>query len=176
MNIVCPHCTLRPWRQTDLPSLVQHANNRRVASSLRDIFPHPYTEEDAKAWLTYATAQTETVDFAIEVEGQAASGIGYTRGSDVARFSAEIGYWLGEAFWNRGIATEAVCAFADHAFNELRLLRLYAPPFANNLGSIRVLERAGFVCEGLLHASVVKDGRVLDQWLYARVNPRWAPA
>lgn len=110
---------------------------------------------------------------AIEVDGQAIGGVGIRRGSDVERFSGEIGYWLGEAYWGRGIATEAVTLLTTHAFERFNLLRLFALPFADNTASVRVLEKAGYVREGLLHSSAVKYGQPRDQFVYARVNPAW---
>jgi RimJ/RimL family protein N-acetyltransferase len=107
------------------------------------------------------------VDFAIEAGGEAAGGIGLRLGQDVERFSAEIGYWLGEPFWGRGIATAALSATVKHAFAELGLIRIFAIPFAGNEASLRVLEKAGFLREGVLRRSAVKEGRVLDQLLYA---------
>ena len=110
---------------------------------------------------------------AIEVEGEAAGGIGFVRGSDVERFSAEIGYWLGEQFWGRGIVTEALTMVTEHAFRSFNVLRLFALPFADNIGSARVLEKAGYVREGTLRSSSVKYGAPRDQVIYARINGAW---
>ena len=101
-------CTLRRWAKSDVASLVRHANNLNVAKHLRDRFPHPYTRTHAFAFLTHAAASDAPANFAIVVGGEAVGGIGYVRGSDVERYSAEVGYWLGEEFWGRGIATEAL--------------------------------------------------------------------
>ena len=105
---------------------------------------------------------------------QVCGGLGYVPGTDVERFSAEVGYWLGESLWNRGIATEALTLFTRYAFDELGLLRLFALPFADNAGSIRVLEKAGFQAEGVLRSSSVKFGKPRDQMVYAVVNARWS--
>ena len=114
-------------------------------------------------------------NFAIEVDGEAAGGLGYVPGSDVDRFAAEVGYWLGESLWGRGIVTEALAMFTDHAFKELQLLRLFALPLIDNAGSTRVLEKTGYVFEGRLRSSCVKYGEPRDQAIYARVNPDWTP-
>jgi [ribosomal protein S5]-alanine N-acetyltransferase len=166
-------CCIRPWSKADGPSLVEHANNINVARCLRDRFPHPYTAKDARDFLRHAAVSADPSNLAIDVGGTAVGGIGYVAGHDVERFSAEIGYWLGEAFWGRGIATEAVLLVSSHAFAELNFLRLFAIPFADNLGSIRVLEKTGYVREGLLRSSSVKFGLPKDQVMYARLNPAW---
>jgi RimJ/RimL family protein N-acetyltransferase len=166
-------CVLRPWQRADAASLVYHANNINVAQHLRDRFPHPYTMGHATAFLSQASHADPPASIAIEVEGAAAGGIGYVRGTDVERFSAEVGYWLGEDHWGRGIATEALSMFTRHLFSDVRLLRLFALPLAENTGSIRVLEKAGYTCEGLLRASCVKYGLRRDQWMYACINPSW---
>lgn len=166
-------CALRPWRMHDLDSLVRQANDLDVARQLRDRFPHPYTRGDGIAFLRYTTSADLTTNFAIDVLGNAAGGIGYVRGTDVERYSAEIGYWLGREFWGRGITTEAVLLLTDYLFRSGHLLRLFALPFVQNRGSARVLEKAGFVREGVLACSAVKFGEPRDQALYARVNRDW---
>jgi ribosomal-protein-alanine N-acetyltransferase len=168
-------CRVRGWQKTDATSLVEHANNLNVAKYLRDRFPHPYTPRDARAFLKHAVSSDDPTNLAIEVDGIAAGAIGYVPGRDVERYSAEIGYWLGETFWGRGIVSEAVRLVTHHAFTEMGFLRLFALPFADNIGSIRVLERAGYEREGLLRASSVKFGEIKDQYMYARINPAWKP-
>jgi ribosomal-protein-alanine N-acetyltransferase len=166
-------CTLRPWRLTDAESLVRHANNLNVARHLRDRFPHPYGREEASRFLKgVCTAETLT-NFAIEVSSEAAGGLGFVPGTDIERYSAEVGYWLGEECWGRGIGTEALELFTRYAFDELRLLRVFALPLADNVGSARVLEKAGYAREGTLRSSCVKYGEPRDQVLYAKVNDRW---
>lgn len=168
-------CCIRPWRESDAASLVEHANNINVAKYLRDRFPHPYTRRDADDFLRHAALSPDPSNLAIDVGNAAVGAIGYVPGNDVERYSAEIGYWLGEAFWGQGIVTEAVMLVTDHAFGRLNMLRLFALPFADNLASVRVLEKAGYVREGLLRASSVKYGVPRDQFLYATVNPDWKP-
>jgi RimJ/RimL family protein N-acetyltransferase len=165
-------CLVRAWRPDDAEALTRHANNLHVARQLRDRFPHPYTRVDAISFLK-STAAALPTNLAIEVDGEAAGGIGFVRGSDVERFGAEIGYWLGESFWGRGIVTEALVLVTDYAFETFNILRLFALPFADNVASIRVLEKAGYVREGLLRSSCVKYGQRRDQALYARVNTAW---
>lgn len=166
-------CRVRQWQKADAESLAEHANNVNVAQYLRDRFPHPYTSKDARAFLRHAVAARDPTNLAIEVDGTAAGAIGYVPGRDVERFSAEIGYWLGEAFWGRGIVTEALALVTRHAFEHMNYLRLFALPFTDNAGSIRVLEKAGYVCEGTLRSSSVKYGQPRDQYMFAKVNLAW---
>jgi RimJ/RimL family protein N-acetyltransferase len=163
-------CVVRPWRASDLASLVRHANNPRIAAQLRDAFPHPYTRQAGADWLRVAISATPTTKFAIEIAGEAAGGVGFLIGHDVERYSAEIGYWLGEAFWGRGIVTDALRAVTRHAFEAHALNRIFAVPFADNMASRRVLEKAGYTLEGIMRRSAVKAGRVRDQALYAIVR------
>ena len=175
LRLTAASCVLRPWRKSDAASLVEHANNHKVARHLRDRFPHPYTRAHAVAFLGHVAAADLTTNFAIVVDDAAIGGIGYIRGSDVERFSAEVGYWLGETYWGRGIMTHAVHRLTQHLFEDLKLLRAFALPLADNRGSARVLEKAGYEREALLRASCVKYGQPRDQLLYARVNPTWKP-
>lgn len=170
MNLECGPCTIRSWRLSDAEGLPVHANNRKIWLNLRDRFPHPYTRKDAQRWLRQMTAEKAALNFALDVGGEAVGGIGLIRGDDVERCSAEIGYWLGEQFWGRGIATAAVIALTDYAFQELKLTRVFAVPFAHNDASVKVLEKAGYVREGCLRRSAIKDGVVLDQFMYAKTN------
>jgi RimJ/RimL family protein N-acetyltransferase len=148
--------------------LIRHANNRRVWRNLRDRFPHPYTGPSADDWLAYATIEERSPwEFAIEVDGEAAGGIALERGADIERHSAEIGYWLGEPFWGRGIATAAVRAITTRAFEQTDLYRLYGCVFAWNPASMRVLEKSGYRREGVLVRSAVKDGILIDRVIYA---------
>lgn len=176
MTLEGERCIVRTWRMADVDALQRHANNANVANLLRDRFPHPYARANAQAFLKSALSAPDASNLAIEVDGEAAGAIGYVIGTDVERYSAEIGYWLGEALWGRGIATEALTLVVGHVFERLNLLRLFAVPFADNAASIRVLEKAGFVREGLLRSSSVKFGRPRDQVLYARLNPDWRAA
>ena len=170
MRLMLETCEVRTWRASDLESLVRHANNRNIRIQLRDRFPYPYTVGDGRAFLRQARAQCPETAFAIVVNGEAVGGIGYQLQGDVERVSAEIGYWLGEAYWGKGIATEALVAVTKHATRAHELTRLYGIPFASNAASCRVLEKAGYVLEGRLRRSAIKDGRTTDQLQYA-INP-----
>jgi RimJ/RimL family protein N-acetyltransferase len=154
---------------TDAPSLARHADDRRIWLQVRDALPHPYLEAHAVAYIESVRAQKPPTTFAIAVDGQAVGAIGLTMQTDVNRVSAELGYWLGAAYWGRGLATRAVSAVTRWGIDELRLTRVFATPFAENLASCRVLEKAGFVREGVMRRSAVDDGRLLDQVMYACV-------
>jgi [ribosomal protein S5]-alanine N-acetyltransferase len=147
--------------------LVRHANNYKVWRSLRDGFPHPYTLADAEQWINFTEQQSPQTFFAIEVGGEAVGGVGLEPQSDIERLSAEIGYWLGEALWGKGIATVAVRALSAYGFKELGLTRIFAVPLISSSASMRVLEKAGYIREGVLRRSAIKEGIVLDQVLYA---------
>jgi RimJ/RimL family protein N-acetyltransferase len=175
MLLPFPGGVLRWWRSDDAPALARHADNRKVWANLRDRFPSPYTIEDADAWVRHCTREVPATNFVIDIGGEAVGGIGLVLRSDVERVDAEIGYWLGEAYWNRGVATGAVQAFAPWALQRFHLARLHALVFDFNAASARVLEKAGFTFEGRLRHSAFKDGRLIDQLLYARVWEGWQP-
>ena len=171
MRLRLSRCTIRLWAETDAESLHRHANNRNVSRHLRDRVPFPYELAHAKTFLDWLTTEAEPTVWAIEVDGEAAGAIGIERRGDVERVSAEIGYWLGEACWGRGIATEALTAVTAEVFTRFELTRLYAVPFADHPASIRVLEKAGYVREGHLRQSAIKDGAIRDQLLFAFYKP-----
>ena len=171
MRLELSRCTVRPWSAADAEALVRHANNRHVSMQLRDRFPFPYELDHARKFLAWLLAQDQPTVWAIDVDGEAAGGIGIEQKTDVERISAEIGYWLGESCWNRGVVTEALQAVTAEVFRRFDVMRLYALPFADNLASVRVLEKAGYVLEGHLRQSAIKDGRVRDQLLYATYRP-----
>lgn len=162
-------CTVRQWRPSDAESIAKHANNRKIWLNLRDAFPHPYNLEDAHAFIKMAMNRQPETFFCIEVQGEAAGGIGFSLRSDVERVSAEIGYWLGEEFWGLGIMTEALRTVTTYALTAHALTRVYALPYSYNTASARVLEKAGFALEGRLRKSVIKNGQVVDQFMYAFV-------
>jgi ribosomal-protein-alanine N-acetyltransferase len=170
MELKTPLCAIRPYRPDDLDALVKHANDPLVASQLRDRFPNPYTRDDGRLFLETAAASHPLESFAIVVGSEAVGGIGVHPGSDVTRASAEVGYWLGRAYWGRGIATAALGAVANHVLGSGPYCRLNAHAFEGNLASQRVLEKCGFVKEGVLRYAVLKNGRLYDMVLYGRVE------
>jgi RimJ/RimL family protein N-acetyltransferase len=170
MRLELSHAVVRSWKLSDVESLVRHANNRKIWRNLRDAFPHPYTTQDARRWIRSAAKAIPETNFAIAVDDEAIGGIGIALREDVFRRSAEIGYWLGEAYWGRGFATEALKAMTEYAFANFDLSRLYAGVFEWNTASMRVLEKAGYEFEARLRRSVLKDGQLIDELVYALVR------
>jgi [ribosomal protein S5]-alanine N-acetyltransferase len=166
--IECSSFRLRPWVASDKDSLVKHANNRNIWRNLRDLFPHPYTQADAEKW--FAGGGVDEGTYAIDVDGEAVGTISVERGSEIGQFTAEIGYWLGESYWGRGIVSEAVGILTDLALAEPDIVRVYAPVFAWNARSMRVLENNGFVRECVMRRAGFKDGTIIDRVIYARTR------
>ena len=164
---------VRSWREGDAVPLQRYADNRKIWLNLRDLFPHPYTLEDARWWVARAPAQDPETSFAIATADEPIGGIGLVLGEDVNRYSAELGYFLAEPFWGQGITTTAVSAFTDWAFERYSLNRIFATPFAGNTASERVLEKAGFTREGVLKNAAVKNRLLLDQMMYAKTSEDW---
>lgn len=160
-------CRLRPWRTSDAPALVELANNLNIARNMTGGFPHPYTSGHAESWVAQCRDPIfcERM-FAIEHDGQLAGGIGYSQQSDIHIYTADVGYWLGEAFWGRGIATDAVRVFVRHVFAASRLRRLEARIYAWNPASARVLEKAGFTLEGRLRDAVCRFDEFTDALVF----------
>lgn len=170
MRIEFGEYVIRDWARVDAGSIVRYANSGKIAMWVRDRFPSPYTASDAKVFLARVAEQNPRTVFAIATRREAVGGIGLEFGEDVHRFTAELGYWLGEPFWGRGIMTDAVRLFTAWAFEYLAVHRIHAAVFDGNDASVRVLEKAGFQQEGRLRASVFKNGRILDQLLYAKIK------
>jgi RimJ/RimL family protein N-acetyltransferase len=162
-----PNCVLRPWRDGDQEDLVRQANSRKVWRNLTHTFPHPYTLADANQWLSIANADPRSVHLAIELHGRDIGGVGAIAGTGISVATADFGYWLGESFWGRGLATAAASAFKEYLVQSRRFARLQAPVFAWNPASMRVLEKVGFVREGVLRKSVSKDSELIDSFMYA---------
>ena len=161
---------LRGWRENDVEALVKYANNRNIWINMTDAFPHPYAEKDAVEWLAKTTKMDPMTFFAISTPEEAIGGIGFSIKTDVYRQTADIGYWLAEPFWGRNIVTNALKVVSDYAFKSFTLNRISAAVFEWNPASMRVLEKAGYVREGRLRKSVIKDGKVIDSVLYARID------
>ncbi|MEM7051611.1 MAG: GNAT family N-acetyltransferase [Acidobacteriota bacterium] len=170
MEIAAEPGLLRRWRRGDEASLVRYANNRRIWRHLLDRFPNPYGPAEAKAWIDSQQGIERPTNLAIEYRGEAVGSVGLEPFTDVYRRTAEVGYWIAEAHWGRGLATAAVVAFTDYAFANFDFERLQATVFATNPASGRVLEKAGYHLEGRLRRAIFKDGEVLDAVLWARIR------
>ena len=161
---------LRPWRREDAADVAKYADNEKIARNLRDVFPYPYILTDAQAFVNSCVEGDEDRQLcrAIEVDGHAVGSIGLFLGSDVYCMTAELGYWLAEEYWGRGIMTEAVKQMCEEGTEHWDdLVRIYAEPFAHNTSSRRVLEKAGFTLEGVMRCGVCKRGRIFDYCMYA---------
>ena len=173
---------LRPWKMDDLDNLVRFANNKKIADNLTDAFPHPYTHEDGLAYILanypdgvpHPDGVYDPVRvFAIEVDGIACGSIGIFPQTDIHRKNAEMGYWLAEEYWGRGIITEAIRQTIEYGFKNFDINRIFARPFSTNLASQRVLEKAGMKLEARLEKTLFKNGQFLDELIYSvkRSNP-----
>jgi len=162
---------IRPWQLSDKPALLRYANNRNVWINLTDIFPHPYTADDADRWLWRCGAeQRPHTNLAIDLEAEAIGGTGIELKKDVYRKTAGIGYWTGEPFWGRGFATRALLMMTEYAFANFDVERLQAGVFDWNPASARVLEKAGYRLEGRMRRNIFKDGRYADELIYAKLR------
>lgn len=169
LTIDCGTCRLRPWRADDAAALVPLADDAEVSRGLADRFPYPYTDEDARTFLRMAIARPREF-FAVEVDGALAGGFGIRPGEDVYRLSATLGYWLGRAFWGRGLMSAALGGYTRYAFRAFGYQRLQAMVNVNNPASARVLQKCGYALEGTLRRAAYKRGALVDVWIYARLR------
>lgn len=163
---------IRPWRMTDAKALTIAINNRKVQDNLRDGIPYPYKIDDAKAYISSMRKAKKGSQYAwaITVDDVAVGSMGIFRKDNVHRFTGEIGYFIGEAWWGKGIGTKAVQDACAYVFERTDIIRIFGIPFAYNIGSCRILEKAGFVLEGTMRKNAVKNGEVLDTKLYALIK------
>lgn len=168
-------CKLRHWRIEDAKDIAETLNNRKVLDNLRDGIPFPYTVKDAEEFITAMihADPMETFPFAITVEDKAIGSIGAFRQSNIHFRTAEIGYYLGEPYWGKGYGTCAVTQLCEYIFQHTDIIRLYAEPFADNIGSSRILEKCGFELEGILRKNAVKNGVVVDMKMYSILSPSY---
>jgi RimJ/RimL family protein N-acetyltransferase len=161
---------LRSLNVDDAFSLAKYADNRDVWINLRDAFPSPYKLSDAEKFISMIKSNVPETVFAICHQNECIGAIGYKQGKDVERIGAEIGYWIGEPFWGKGIVTGVVKYMTGYIFSQHDVKRIFAVPFAWNKSSHRVLEKTGFELEGRMRCSVIKDGKITDQLLYAFIK------
>ncbi len=165
--------SLRPWTENDLSNLVKYANNPKIAKNLTDKFPHPYTVEFGKQFITMANENSPPTVLAIDIAGEAIGAIGIHPQSDIQCKNAEMGYWLAEPYWGKGIISKAVARMVDYGFKHLTIDRIFARPFGTNIASQKVLEKAGFVLEGRFEKTLHKHGEDLDELVYAARRGNW---
>lgn len=165
-------CIIRKWKLSDADVLAPIIGNKAVLDNLRDGIPYPYTVADAEEFISaiLAAESDKVFAFAVEYEGRLAGSIGIYRCDNIHYRTAEVGYYIGEEFWDRGIASFAVRSACDYVFDNTDIIRLFAEPFAYNTASCRVLEKSGFQFEGLLRSNAEKNGKVLDMKMYSRIK------
>ena len=161
---------IRKWRREDAADLAAAINNPKVQENLRDGLPYPYREQDAAEFIDFLLTSDPNINFAfaITVDDKAVGSISVTRCDNIHYRTGELGYYVAEPFWGKGIATFAVNAVCEYVFSRTDIIRIFAEPFAHNAASCRVLEKNGFTCEGVLKKNAFKNGKVLDMKIYAR--------
>jgi ribosomal-protein-alanine N-acetyltransferase len=159
--------TLRPWRREDVNRLAAIADNPRIASNMMDIFPHPYTMEAGMKFIEMTLLSEPRQILAIEIDGQVAGAIGIHPMQDVYRLNAEMGYWLAEEYWGKGIMSEVITWMTAYAFSHFPIERIFAKPYGTNIASQRVLEKAGFILEGRFEKTLIKNDELKDELVYA---------
>ena len=162
-------CRIRKWELSDAKDLAAALSNRKVQDNLRDGLPYPYTEQDGKEFISamLSADENETFAFAIIVDDMVIGSIGIFRQDNIHRQTAELGYYIAEEYWGKGIMTEAVKQICEYVFGNSDIIRIYAEPFAYNIASCRVLEKAGFQYEGTLRSNAVKNSKVIDMKMYS---------
>ena len=162
-------CRIRKWELSDAKDLAAALSNKKVQDNLRDGLPYPYTEQDGKEFISamLSADENETFAFAITVDNMVIGSIGIFRQGNIHRQTAELGYYIAEEYWGKGIMTEAVKQICEYVFAKSDIIRIYAEPFAYNIASCRVLEKAGFQYEGTLRSNAVKNSKVIDMKMYS---------
>ena len=166
------NCKIRRWELSDARDLAAALSNKKIQDNLRDGLSYPYTEQDGKEFISamLAANENDTFAFAITVNGKVIGSIGAFRQGNIHRQTAELGYYIAEEYWGKGIMTEAVKQLCDYVFSNTDIIRIYAEPFAYNIGSCRVLEKAGFQYEGTLRSNALKNGNVFDMKMYSKLK------
>lgn len=163
------NCKIRKWKLTDAKDIAVALSNKKIQDNLRDGLPYPYSEQDGVDYISSMLSANadETFAFAITLDDKAIGSIGVFRQQNIHRQTAEMGYYIAEEYWGKGIMTDAVKQICKYVFKNSDILRIYAEPFAYNAGSCRVLEKAGFQYEGTLRNNAVKNGKVIDMKMYS---------
>ncbi len=161
---------LRSLTDDDASALALLADNKKIWDNVRDILPHPYTIDDAIFFINLTKQENPQMSFAIEYEGKFCGMIGLVAQQDIYRRTAEIGYWLGEPFWGKGIATEAAGLITDYGFNELGFVRIHTGIFEHNIGSMKVLEKNGYKKDGVFEKNIIKNGKMIDEHRYSKIK------
>jgi [ribosomal protein S5]-alanine N-acetyltransferase len=165
--------TLRSWETADIHDLFTNANNAKIASNLTNKFPYPYTMESGQNFIAFAQAELHHKIFCIEVNGEACGGIGIHVQDDIFDTNAELGYWLAEKHWGKGIISRAIAQAVDYGFRHFNITRIFARPFGSNMASQTVLEKNNFVLEGRFEKTILKNGIFEDELVYAVRKSDW---
>ena len=170
-------CKIRKWQLSDAAGLAAALSNKKVQNNLRDGLPYPYTEQDGEEYISamLSSDEKETFAFAITADNKVIGSIGVFRQENIHRQTAELGYYIAEEYWGKGIMTEAVKQICEYVFDKSDIIRIYAEPFAYNTPSCRVLEKAGFQYEGTLRSNAVKNGKVIDMKMYSYLKTEAQP-
>lgn len=171
-------CKIRKWRLSDAADLAKTLSSKNIMDNLRDGLPYPYTEKDGEDYIAavLSSKEDDVFAFAVTVNDKAIGSIGAFRQGNIHKRTAELGYYLAEQYWGQGIMTEAVKQACKHIFDRSDIIRIYAEPFACNAASCRVLEKAGFHCEGVLRSNAVKNGKIEDMKMYSILKDDTLPA
>jgi len=170
MKLISDNIILRAFTEDDIPKLAILANNKKISNNLRDAFPHPYSLQDAKNFINSCLNENPTTTFAIEWKGNYVGNIGLFLGKDVYRKSAEVGYFIGEPYWNKGIASKAVELITDYGFKNLNLVRIFSGVFEFNIASMKVMEKNGYKKDAVFKKAVFKNGKIWDEHRYYKLN------
>ena len=166
------NCQIRPWTLEDAADLAEALNNKNIQNNLRDGLPYPYTESDALDFIQAMlnSDKDATYAFAIVSDGKAVGSIGVFRQNNIHRLTAEMGYYIAEPFWGKGLGTDAIKQVSQYIFKNTDIIRIFAEPFAYNTASCRILEKSGFFFEGTLRSNAIKNGQIIDMKLYSLVK------
>lgn len=166
------NCKIRKWKLSDAKDLASVISNKKIQDNLRDGLPYPYTEQDATDYISAMLSEDEnkTLAFAITIDNKAIGSIGAFRQKNIHRHTAEIGYYIAEEYWGKGLMTEAVKQICSYIFDKSNIVRIYAEPFSYNKASCHVLEKAGFLYEGTLRSNAIKNGKTIDMLMYSRLK------
>lgn len=168
-------CIIREWKIEDAKELAELLSNQKILGNLRDGLPYPYTRKDAEEYISamLSADKRKTFAFAIAAEGRVVGSIGVFRCDNIHSRTAEMGYYIGEPYWGKGMGTSAVKQVCDYVFENTDIIRIFAEPFSYNTASCRVLEKAGFAFEGLLRSNAVKNGEIIDMKMYSLIKGEW---
>lgn len=165
-------CKIRKWELSDAADVAKALSNKKIQNNLRDGLPYPYTEQDGTEYISamLSADENETFAFAVTVDNRAIGSIGVFRQGNIHRLTAELGYYIAEEYWGKGIMPQAIKQICEYVFTKSDIIRIYAEPFAYNIASCRALEKAGFQYEGTLRKNAVKNGKVLDMKMYSKIR------